>query len=80
MIGIPLSGPLLIYGDNMSVIHNTQILDSTLRNNSNLMCYHAIQESVVMGKSPIASVPTGESPSEFLTKFLIWVKAETYCG
>ena len=24
MVGIPLSGPLLICGDNMSVIHNTQ--------------------------------------------------------
>ena len=35
MIGIPLLGPLLIYGDNMSVIHNTQIQDYILRKNRN---------------------------------------------
>ena len=31
MIGVELSGPTYIYGDNMSVIHNTQSPESTLR-------------------------------------------------
>ena len=51
MIGIPLSVPSLLCGDNMSAIHNTQISESTLYKNSNSMCYHAIREPVAMGES-----------------------------
>lgn len=39
MMGIPLSGPSYIYGDNMSVIHNTQRPESTLKKKSNAICY-----------------------------------------
>ena len=35
MMGIPLLDPLIIDGYNMSVIHNTQILESKLRKRSN---------------------------------------------
>ena len=31
MMGVPISGPSFIYGDNMSVIHNTQRPKSTLK-------------------------------------------------
>ena len=49
MMGILLSGPSLIYGDNMSVIHNTQRPDYTLQKKINSICYHAIRESVAIG-------------------------------
>ena len=39
MMGVPLSGPSYIYGDNMSVIHNTQRPESTLKKKSNSVCY-----------------------------------------
>ena len=35
MMGIPLSDPSLIYGNNMSVIHNTKRLNSTFHKKSN---------------------------------------------
>ena len=35
MMGIPLSGPTFFYGDNMSVIHNTQRPESQLRKKAN---------------------------------------------
>ena len=35
MMGLLISGPSYIYGDNMSVIHNTQRPESNLKNNSN---------------------------------------------
>ena len=35
MMGVPILGLSLIYGDNMSVIHNTQRPDSTLNKKSN---------------------------------------------
>jgi hypothetical protein len=31
MMGVPLSGPSYIYGDNMSVVHNTQRPESILK-------------------------------------------------
>jgi hypothetical protein len=42
MMGVPVTGPSYIYGDNMSVIHNTQRPESTLKKKSNSICYHAI--------------------------------------
>ena len=41
MMGIPISGPIYAYGDNMSVIHNTQRPESTLKKKSNSIAYHA---------------------------------------
>ncbi len=38
------------YGDNMSVIKNTSKPESTLKNKNNAVCYHAVKESVAMGK------------------------------
>ena len=42
MMGIPLLGPLIIYGYNMSVIHNTHRPDYTLIRKRNSIYYHAI--------------------------------------
>ena len=49
-MGVPIFGPLLIYGDNMSIIHNTQKPESTLKKKSNSIAYHAVRELVAMGK------------------------------
>ena len=70
IMGISLSGTSLIYGDNMSVIHNMQILVSTLWKKIDSICYHAIRESVAIGESLTAWVPTSENPNYLLTKVL----------
>ena len=51
MMGVPISGASFIYGDNMSVIHNTQRPESVLKKKSNSICYHAIREVVAMGEN-----------------------------
>ena len=38
MMGVALSGPSYIYGDNMSVIHNTQQPKLVLKKKSNSVC------------------------------------------
>ena len=68
MMGVELYGPSYIYGDNMSVIHNTQCPESTLRKKSNSVCYHAIRESVAMDECLTGHVTSGENPSDILTK------------
>ena len=68
MVGVTILVPLLIYGDNMSVIHNTQRTGSMLKKNSNSICYHAIRESVAKKESLKDHVPSVDNPAEICTK------------
>lgn len=68
MMGVPLSGPTFMYGDNMSVIHNTQRPDSTLKKKSNSICYHAVRESVAIGECLTGHVRSAENPADICTK------------
>jgi len=70
MMGIAISGPSLIYGDNLSVVTNSSKPDSTLRKKSNQICYHACRESVAMGESLITHIPTKENPADIATKII----------
>ena len=74
MMGIPISGPSYIYGDNMSVIHNTQRPESTLKKKSNSICYHAIRESVAMGECLTAHVRSEDNPADPFTKIMFGTK------
>ena len=58
MMGVQTSGPTYVYGDNMSVIHNTQHPESTLQKKSNSICYHAMRELVAIGESLTGHIPT----------------------
>ena len=70
MMGVPISGPTYMYGDNMSVIHNTQRPESTLKKKSNSICYHAVRESVAMGETLTGHIPTAENPADLATKVI----------
>ena len=70
MMGIGISGPSYIYGDNMSVIYNTQRPESTLRKKSNAICYHAVRESVAMGESLTGHIKSTENPADIATKVM----------
>ena len=70
MMGVPLAGPSYIYGDNMSVIHNTQRPESTLKNKNNSICYHALREAVAMGECFTTHIPTKENLSDMMPKVL----------
>jgi hypothetical protein len=68
MMGVTLSGPTFVYGDNMSVVHNNQQPESVLKKKSNSIFYHAVRESAVMGESIIGNVPSVENPADICTK------------
>ena len=74
MMGVPISGPSYIYGDNMSVVYNTQKPESTLKKKSNSICYHAVRESVAMGESLVAHIPTASNLADLLTKVTFGAK------
>ena len=78
MMGIPISGPSYVYGDNMSVIHNTQHPESTLKKKSHSLCYHAVRESVAMGESLTGHIPTDRNVADLLTKALYGQKRQHF--
>jgi hypothetical protein len=43
MMGVTLSGPTFIYGDNMSGVHNTQRPEYVLKKKSNSIFYHILR-------------------------------------
>ncbi len=78
MMGVGISGPSYIYGDNMSVIHNTQRpeSESMLKKKSNSICYHAVHESVAMGESLTGHIVTNENIGDLTTKVLYGQKRQ----
>jgi hypothetical protein len=68
MMGVPIAGPTYVYGDNMSVIHNTQWPESTLKKKNLSICYHAVHEAVAMGEILTSHVQTKNNFSDFMTK------------
>jgi hypothetical protein len=76
MMGIRISGSSFIYGDNMSVIHNTQRPESTLKKKNNAICYQAVCESVAMGESLTGHIGTDENIGDLATKVLYGQKRQ----
>jgi hypothetical protein len=70
MMGIEIDGPTYTYGDNMSVIHNTQRPESTLKKKSNAICYHFMRESVAMGETLTGHVKSEDNPADICTKVI----------
>jgi hypothetical protein len=70
MMGVALTGPAYVYGDNMLVIHNTQRPESTLKKKSNVICYHAVRESVAMGECITGHVASVDNPADIATKVI----------
>ena len=69
-MGVPIETPAYVYGDNMSVIKNTQRPESTLKKKSNQICYHFARESVAMGECLMAHIPTNENVADLATKII----------
>ena len=71
MMGVPIDGPSYVYGDNMSVINNTQKPESVLKKKSNSICYHAIREVAAMGEILTMHITTGENVADLATKVIM---------
>ena len=70
MMGVPLAGPAYVYGDNMSVIHNTQRPESTLKKKSLQICYHFLRESVAASEILTGHIPSVDNPADLATKLI----------
>ena len=68
MLGVKVSGPSLLLGDNKSVILNTTVPSSML-NKKHLACnYHRVREAVAAGVVSFVHVDSGSNLADLLTK------------
>ncbi len=70
MMGVEVDGPTLTFGDNMSVIYNTQRPESTLKKKSHQICYHAVRESAAMGEMLTGHVRSEDNPADLGSKLV----------
>jgi len=68
MMGIPVKGPTLIFGDNQSVLVNSSVPDSVLKKKNNSIAYHHVREGCARDEWRIAYVKTDDNPVDLLTK------------
>ena len=74
MMGVKIDGPTYIYGENVSIIHNTYSPESVLKNNSNYIWYHFVREAVAIMEYLTTHVPTAINWADLLTKVLFGKK------
>ena len=70
MMGVLLTGPTYVYGDNISVIYNTSQPEQTPKKKSNYICYHAVRKAVVSGECLTTHFKTGDNCYDMMTKVL----------
>ena len=70
MMGIPVIGPALIFGDNQSVLANTTNPDSSIKKKSQSIAYHFVREGVARSEWRTAYINTNENDADLLTKTL----------
>ncbi len=68
MMGIAISGPTYIYGDNQSVLANTSKPESVLKKKSNSIAYHFVREGCARDEWRTTYVNTNFNPADLLTK------------
>ena len=79
MMGVPIYGPLYIYGEDMLVIHNTQSPKSTFNNKSDSIFYHDVHKSVAIGDSLTLHVGTNNNCADFSLSYYLVQSAGFIC-
>ena len=78
MLGIPLDGPSWLLGDNKSVVTSSMIPHSSLNKCWNALSYHKVHEAIASGFIHFEYIPSGNNPTDILTKSLPWHKARVH--
>ena len=68
LMGVPIVGPALMLGDNMSVILNTTVPSSALKKKHCSILYHRVREAIAGGICRFAHVASAENITDILTK------------
>ena len=68
MIGITETITVFTYGDNQSVLWNTEVPDYTLKSKSSVLAYHFVREGLSRKEWITGYIKTSENISYLMTK------------
>jgi hypothetical protein len=68
MLGIPVIGSCVLFGDNMSMITSATVPSSSLKKKHNAISYHRIRESIAAGIVDLIHVGSKFNIADILTK------------
>ena len=70
MLGAPMKGHSIMFGDNLAVINSASIPEDTLKKRHNALSYHRVREAIAAKVLKFYHIPGTENPADVLTKFL----------
>ena len=68
MVGVPIDGPALLYGDNMSVVLNMTVPSSVLKKKMLALCYHRVREAIAAKIIVYRHIRSEYNKADLLTK------------
>jgi hypothetical protein len=68
MLGVPLTGPSWVFGDNLSVITSATIPSGKLQKRHNIWNYHRVPEAQAAGIVNFVHINGKHNPADILTK------------
>ena len=71
MLGVPMKGSSIMFGDNLAVINSSTIPDDTLKKRHNALSYHRVREAIASKILKFYHIDGKEDPADVLTKSLI---------
>ena len=80
MFGVPLAGPENVFSDNLGVVNNKSIPESTFSNNHNAINYHCVREAAATGILRVRKEDTAENLAYPLTKLLPYSRINNFLG
>lgn len=66
--GVPIDGPVNVFGDNEAVVNSSQKPEQTLSKKHNSIAYHKVREAVAANIIRVAYVNTTYNLADLLTK------------
>ena len=68
MLGVPVEGPSVMFGDNLAVINSASIPEDTLKKRHNALSYHRVREAIAAKLLKFHHISGKENPADVLTK------------
>jgi len=75
-LGVPISGPSILFGDNQSVVNTTSRPHGKLHKRHLMLSYHYMREAFATGEYVYAFVNSKDNPSDILSKH--WAHRDVY--
>ena len=68
MLGVTMTGPSYMFGDNLAVVNSSRIPDDTLKKRHNALSYHRVREAIAADIIKFIHIDGDKNPADILTK------------